>query len=132
MQVGAAQLVRELAAGIGTPVPQQGEAVYAAKLRPEEFVIDWNRDAVEIHRLVRLGLAYTTFRGKRLKVLAARVDDVAAAPATFAEPFRVGCGRASLMLERVQPEGKPAMDAADWARGARPVEGEQFGELVSR
>ncbi len=131
VQIGAQQLVRVLGGGIGTPVPQQGEVVYAAKLRPEEFMIDWSRAAVDVHRLVRLGLAYTTFRGKRLKVLAASVSDGSAAPARFAAPLRVGCGSESLALERLQPEGKAAMDATAWAHGARPIEGEQFGEAAS-
>ena len=33
--------------------------------------LDWSRPAAELDRLVRLGGAWTTFRGKRLKVLAA-------------------------------------------------------------
>lgn len=131
VDVGAHQLVRVLSTGLGAPVAQQGEASYAAKLRPEEFAIDWHRTAEQIHRLVRLGVAFTTFRGKRLKVLGARVDTAPASPARYAEHLRVGCGVASLVLERVQPEGKPAMDAAAWVHGSHPEEGEQFGESVS-
>ena len=36
--------------------------------------LDWTRPAVELDRVVRVGGAWTTFRGRRLKVLAADPD----------------------------------------------------------
>ena len=106
--LGTEQLVRCLAAPLPQPAVQVGEPVYAAKIRPEELRIDWTRPAVEIDRLVRLGGAWTTFRGKRVKVLAADLREDA------------------LLPTRVQPEGKGAMDAADFLRGARPEPGETW------
>ena len=46
---------------------------YAEKLRPEEWRLDWSSPAVALHRWVRAGHAWTTFRGKRLGVLGARL-----------------------------------------------------------
>ncbi len=48
---------------------------YAAKLTAADFEIDWDRPVEEIHRLIRVGGAWTMFRGKRLKVIAARLVD---------------------------------------------------------
>ena len=71
VSVGAQLLVDSLTAGLGAPQPQQGEAVYAAKIDPAELRIDWSRPAVELDRLVRLGGAWSTFRTKRIKIVAA-------------------------------------------------------------
>jgi methionyl-tRNA formyltransferase len=116
--VGTAQLVRCLAAPLGTPVPQQGQPVYAAKIRPEELRIDWSQPAERIDRLVRLGGAWTTFRGKRVKVSAATRDD--AGEGSLERPI------AGIRLLVVQPEGRGPMAFADFARGARPDPGETF------
>ena len=59
---------RRLGDGLGDAEPQVGEPTYAAKIEPEELRIDWSRPAGELDRLVRLGGAWTTFRGQRLKV----------------------------------------------------------------
>lgn len=105
---GTEQLVRCLAAPLPEPVPQAGEPLYAAKIKPDELRIDWSQPAAQIDRLVRLGGAWTTFRGKRVKVHAATLADGVLTPTT------------------VQPEGKGPMAATDFLRGARPEPGETF------
>jgi methionyl-tRNA formyltransferase len=126
--VGADLLVRTLTEGLGDAVPQVGEPTYAAKLDPAELELDWSRPAAELHRVVRLGRAWTRFRDRRLKVLAARV-----APSTTpAEPGRidgllVGTGEGALELVMVQPEGKGPQAASEWRNGARPRPGERLG-----
>ena len=130
VDVGSVQLVENLRRGLGEGVPQMGEPTYAAKLEPAEFEIDWHRPAAEIDRLVRLGLAFTMFRGKRLKVLAASVADRSGAAGTFVDPLTVACWQDALALDRVQPEGKPIMTAAAWANGAHPRPGEAIGSSV--
>ncbi len=118
VSVGTDQLVRCLAAPLPTPVPQIGEPLYAAKIRPEELRIDWSQPAEQIDRLVRLGGAWTTFRGKRLKILEVSVGgDGEASP---------GSPLPDLRLVTVQPEGKGPMPYADFARGARPQNDEMF------
>ncbi len=126
--VGTEQLVRCLGGRLPQPVPQRGEPLYAAKIRPEELRIDWSRPVEQIDRLVRLGGAWTTFRGKRLKVLAAALDDappndVSLRGAVERSPERPVAG---LRLVTVQPEGKGPMLYADFARGARPQNDEIF------
>lgn len=110
VDVGTDLLVRALAEGLGDPEPQVGEPTYADKIDPDELRLDWARPAVALHRVVRLGGAWTTFRGKRLKVHEAAVVD----------------GR--LVPTVVQPEGKAAMPFDAWRRGARPAPGEPFGD----
>jgi methionyl-tRNA formyltransferase len=122
VDVGTALLLRSLREGLGTPVPQEGEVTYAAKLDPEELRLDWSRPASELHRVVRLGRAWTTFRGARLRVLRARVVDGGELSGGVAR-----AGEGALELVEVQPEGKRPMAAAAWLAGARPAPGERLG-----
>jgi methionyl-tRNA formyltransferase len=105
---GTDLLISELASGLGTPVPQNGHPTYADKIGPDDLRIDWTRAPAEIHRLVRVGGAWTTFRGARLKILEASIDD------GLLEPVLV------------QPESKAPMRFVDWSNGARPAPGEWF------
>jgi methionyl-tRNA formyltransferase len=111
--VGTRMLVDQLSSPtadwLDDPTPQVGEASYAEKIGSDDLEIDWSADPVQVHRLVRVGGAWTTFRGRRLKIVAARLVD----------------GR--LELVTVQPEGKPAMSFEAWRNGARPAPGELFG-----
>jgi methionyl-tRNA formyltransferase len=138
VEVGTEMLVRRLAggvAGLGTPVPQEGEPTYAAKLGPGELRLDWARPAVELHRVVRLEGAFTTLTERRLRVLEARVGPAPAgtpqpgpAPAPgLLDGTTVATGQGVLELVRVQPEGRAPMAAADWARGARLPAGTVLG-----
>ena len=106
--VGSRLLVETLERGLGTPEPQVGSAVYAAKISPAELRIDWSAPPEQIDRLIRLGGAWTTFRGERCKIHAAELVDGTIVPTV------------------VQPAGKPRMDADAWRNGARLAEGEWF------
>jgi methionyl-tRNA formyltransferase len=114
-----------------TPTPQAGEPTYADKFAPEDWELDWSTPAVQVGRWVRAGHAWTTFRGKRLRVLAAAVvdtpTDVPAPGALGGDGATIGTGSGGLRLERVQPEGKGPMTWRDFANGARPDPGETFG-----
>lgn len=117
---GTKLLVDQLSAGLGTPRPQEGEPVYAAKIDPADLEIDWSRPAVEIHRLVRLGGAWTTHDGRRLKIWRTSVPPRGDAPWAPALDGLVG-------LVEVQPEGKARMAATAWANGARWRAGDPLG-----
>lgn len=128
VDVGARLLVDELRRGLGRPTAQVGEPTYAAKLSADDLRIDWSRPAAELDRLIRLGGAWTWFRGKRLKVIAARPDDPLARGDAFhgaddGHGDRVG----GLQLLMVQSEGKAPMTFDAFARGARPAAGERLG-----
>ncbi len=127
---GTALLVDALRAGLGDPVPQEGDVTYAAKIDPAELHLDWSRPAVELARLVRLEQAWTTFRGRRLKVLRAALPgaEVGAelAPGEI-DGVVVGTGERTLELVVVQPEGKAPQPAEAWRHGARPGPHERLG-----
>jgi methionyl-tRNA formyltransferase len=108
VEVGTRLLVDTLDEGLGIPDEQVGTPTYAAKIDPAELRIDWSRPVAEIDRLIRLGGAWTTFRGARFKIHAAEIVGGAIVPTV------------------VQPEGKPRMDADAWRNGARPETGEWF------
>jgi methionyl-tRNA formyltransferase len=127
---GSALLVDALASGLGTPIPQEGEVTYAAKLTSEDRHLDWSASATQVSRVVRIGRAWTTFRGKRLLILdAAPVPDVGLAPGALAVDGEalVGTAAGALALRIVQPEGRGPLPAADWARGARLEPGDRLG-----
>jgi methionyl-tRNA formyltransferase len=132
VEVGTDLLLQQLGDGLSPPVPQEGEPTYAAKIDPEELHLDWSQPAVQLHRVIRLGRAWTTFRGKRLRILAARLAE----PARLETPppgpgalhgLLVGTGDGALEVVEVQPEGRGPMAAADWVRGIRPAAGERLG-----
>jgi methionyl-tRNA formyltransferase len=139
-EVGSALLVESLAggvAGLPAPEPQVGEPTIAAKLTVEDLRLRWEEPALQLHRVVRLGRAWTTFRGRRLMILRATAIEsqgvpgageggVAGPPGTLAGRS-VMTGQGALLLEQVQPESRSPMAAADWARGVRLTVGERLG-----
>ena len=126
VEAGTRLLVDALRQGLGEAVPQDGDTTYADKLDPEELRIDWTKPAEEVHRVVRLGRAWTTFRGHRLRVLAARRADTGPGPGVL-DGVVAGTGDGTgLELVTVQPEGKQPQPASAWRNGARPQPGESF------
>ena len=127
-ETGTRMLVDLLASGLPEPAPQVGEPTYAAKIEPEEHRLDWSRPAVELHRVIRIGQAWTTFRDRRLRVLRARLSSTTdlAPGALDAGTLRVGTGAGALELAEVQPEGKAPQPAASWRNGARLQPGDRF------
>lgn len=135
VEVASALVVESLAAGVaGLPVPepQQGTPTIAPKLMPAELQLHWEHEGVQLHRVVRLGRAWTTFRGRRLGILRATPFDPPTPRAPVEPPgtlrgTAVATGDGLLGLEEVQPESRAAMSADDWVRGVRPLVGERLG-----
>jgi methionyl-tRNA formyltransferase len=126
VDAGVALMLRMLEGGLPEPVPQEGDATYAAKLEHDDHRLDWGRPAEELHRIVRLGRAWTTFRGRRLLVV--RASQAATGPEPgVVDGLVVGTGDGrGLVLEVVQPEGKGPQRAGDWRNGARLQPGERL------
>lgn len=138
-ELGIGLLLDALAEGFGQPVPQAGEMIWADKIDPGELRIDWSAPAEHVMRLLRVGDAWTTFRGRRLKVLEARIVPGSGrpdAPGSIRLELRSGSspvvavatGHGALELVTVQSEGRAAAGARDWANGARIAAGERFDE----
>ncbi|MBA3280677.1 MAG: methionyl-tRNA formyltransferase [Acidimicrobiia bacterium] len=127
---GSRLLVDTLQAGLDEPTPQVGEPSYAAKIGPDDLRLDWDRAAVDLGRIVRVGDAWTTFRGRRLKVHGARPMPTETGPGApgALHGDQVTCGTGVLQLVEVQADGKGRARFADWANGARPTSGEVLGQ----
>ena len=112
-----------------TAVPQPAEGVSVApKVTVDHARIRWDLPAHVVDRRIRAVTpnpgAWTMIGDLRVKVGPVTVPE----QAPELEPGRmqvskrhvwVGTGSAPVQLGSVQPPGKKAMDAADWARGAR-------------
>ncbi len=123
---GTELLVDSLRAGLRDPEPQHGEPSYAHKLDAAELQLDWEQPAAVLDRVVRVGGAWTTVRGRRLKVLDAEVADRPGDPGVL-DGVEIGTGVGSLRLRTVQPEGKRPMSAEAWANGAHLAPYERLG-----
>ncbi|HEY5855864.1 MAG TPA: methionyl-tRNA formyltransferase [Aldersonia sp.] len=112
-------------------VPQPAEGVsYAPKLSVESARVRWDHPALAVDRQVRSVTpapgAWTTVADLRLKV--GPVHPVEWSLPVGAIEIRkdgvyVGTATTAVRLDRVQPQGKKAMAALDWVRGARLPEG---------
>ncbi|SDS94092.1 methionyl-tRNA formyltransferase [Jiangella sp. DSM 45060] len=119
------------------PQPQPSDGVsLAPKLTVDDARVDWTTPALRVDRVVRgctpAPGAWTTFRGERLKLRPVQLErgrDGLAPGEVVVEKsgVRVGTGSHAVVLGEVQPQGKKAMPAADWARGVRPEPGERLG-----
>lgn len=117
--------------GRSRPMPQDhARATFTKILSREDGRIDWNGPSAKIERMVRAfnpwPECYTERNGRRIKIHRARIGASTRAPAgTWSAENgwpAVACGDGkTLMLERVQPEGRPPMDGASFLRGQRSI-----------
>jgi methionyl-tRNA formyltransferase len=129
-----ADAVALIEAGRAVERPQSSEGVtYASKIDPAEARIDWTKPAREIDRQIRglspfPGAWFELPGGVRTKALMSRVALGEGAPGELLdEHLRVACGEGAVRLLRVQREGKSAMNAEDFLRGAPLASGLVLG-----
>jgi len=140
-QLGAGLLVetlRGLEHGTIPAIPQDhSQATLAPILEKEDGLVDFQRSATEIHNRLR-GFqpwpgAYTQFRGKNLKIIAAQPsnEDLSLNSRELkagGERLFVGCGSSTaLELMQVQLEGKKPFSAREFINGYRIAPGERMG-----
>ena len=140
-QVGAQLCVETMdiiEAGKAEYIPQNNEeATHTSMIRKELGLIDWNKSAVEIERLLR-GLnpwpsAYSNLSGKTFKIWKAKVvsEENTYEPGCICRIDKAGMyvqtGKGILLLTEVQMEGKKRMDADAFLRGYQIEEGTFFG-----
>lgn len=120
-----------------TPVAQkEEEATHAAKLTKQLGEMDFTKSAVSLERLVR-GLnswpsAYTSFRGKQLKIWEAEVvPGVTGTPGSIVavdkQSFTVATRDGGLKILELQIEGKKRMACKDFLLGYPVQTGEVLG-----
>ena len=130
MLIGADLMGRALAAldrGSLHFTPQAEDGVtYAAKIDKAEARIDWTKPAAEVHNLIR-GLSpfpgawfELTLNGipTRIKALRSTLVSGSGPAGTILPDRTIACGSGAVRLVAVQREGKGAMDAATFLRGA--------------
>lgn len=126
-------------------VPQRQDeaaATYAAKIEKNDCRIRFSASAEEVHNLIRglspMPLAFTELPdGKLLKVTESAVvcscGEVAPAGTVLSLAdgrITVACGRGSIALLSVLPEGKKRMRAADFINGRKIAVGDLLGASV--
>ena len=118
-------------------VPQDNEkATKVGKFTKEMGLIDWNKDAAYIDRLIRCmnpwPSAYTHFNNKTLKIWKAKPSSKKYEAETgvvfdvYKNSFLVSCKSGSLEVFEVQLEGKKRMSAGDFLRGNHLENGSRF------
>jgi methionyl-tRNA formyltransferase len=134
----AAWLPAYVAGGCILEPQDDASATLAPMLDKAHGRMEWNRTARAVHDHVR-GMspwpgAFTTARGKTLKVRATRVVNGSAAGAVpgqvvVADKSRVmvACADACVDLVTVQPEGKRPIRGAEWVMGRGIAEGDRLG-----
>lgn len=139
---GAGLLVRTLDAiedGILSPVPQPADGVsHAPKIEVDAARVRWTHPVHAVDRRIRgctpAPGAWTTLPdGARLGLgpVTPLTDVHDLRPGELRATKRevlVGTGGGAVRLGLVTPPGKRPMEAADWARGARPADGTVLGQ----
>jgi methionyl-tRNA formyltransferase len=132
-ELGGELLVRVLDEGVGAirfTEQDESRATYAAKIGPDDRLLDGRRSAPELARVVRalaphIGAGVILPGGARLGVWeasarTARDGDPAPGELALERPSPVlGCSPGALELKSVQPAGRRAMAADAWLRGLR-------------
>ena len=145
--LGASALLTALPlwiAGELQPQPQnEQEASYTHMLRKEDGAIDWSRPAARLARETRAYSpwpgSYTTWHGKLLKILESHAlatsESQSIPPGTVllrkensTPSLQVATGEGALALDRLQLEGKKAMNADEFLRGYANIVGNVLGE----
>ncbi len=132
----------------GALVPEKQDdalSCHAPMISKEQGRIDFTKSAAEIERLVR-GLnpwpsAFTSYKGKQLKIWSAKADDGGPEgimtleylmPGTVKEvtknTIKVAAGNGTLCINELQLEGKKRMSAHDFLLGVKVQPGEILGE----
>ena len=120
-----------------SPLPQSDqEATRAPKLLPSDAFIDFGLPVARVHDFVR-GLSsrpgsWTTWRGKKLKILRTERTDFPAPGDTgsiivHGDELFVTCADRLLSLMLVVPEGRKSMSGQEFLRGFRLTPGERLG-----
>jgi methionyl-tRNA formyltransferase len=130
-ETGAGLLAETLAgleAGTISPRPQEGTPTYCRTIRREDGEADWNLPAEDLERRLRAftpwpGL-FTFSNGERIKILEAdvgppgRSGEPGALRQEAGELLAAAGGGTSLVLRRLQREGKNPVTGAQFAAGA--------------
>ncbi len=142
-EVGASLLVSTLkkieASQIKPTKQDESLATYAKKIEKEDRLIDFSKNAESIHNLIRglspIPLAFTYLGEKLIKISDAQIAEKNSSnshPGTVLSfdhgKILVACGRGTISINTLIPEGKKCMNASDFINGRQIKIGEVFGQ----
>lgn len=116
------------------PTPQkqtEDGMTYAAMLTKEDGKIDWTQSATNIERQLRAlhpwpGV-WCLHNGHRLKVLEVSIKKAQGKPGEILDRhLMVACGKDALLLKKVQPQDRKAMDGVSFMNGLHLNVGDQL------
>ena len=129
------ETIKGLTEGTLQPIPQNEKgASYAPLLKKTDGLIQWEEEAGQIRNRIRgmvpWPVAFTWWKGKRMKLFRARTGHVAGAPGEITSTdggLEVACGKGSLFIEELQLEGGRKMGWEEFTRGHQLTLGEKLG-----
>ena len=127
------ECIRRLADGsLAAQEQDHAKATMSRKIRKTHAALDWNNSPESLSRKIRAffpwpSVIFTCMRGDRpvlVKITSGRaVAGISGQPGQIlsitSEGITVACAQGALLLEKVIPEGKKEMRAADFANGFR-------------
>ena len=132
------EIIPMLRDGSAVRIPQDDAlSSYAKKITKDDCVIDFSKSAKTVHNQIRglspIPLAFThTPNGKLLKLISSRIADTETAHDKVGEvlsldgAIEISCKKGSIYIDKVLPEGKARMGAADFIRGRNISVGDIF------
>ncbi len=129
VEVGTRLLIHTLDSGLVVPPePQKGEPLYATKITSLDRALRSHEGVEMTLRRIRIGRAWTTFRGERFIIWnalgsSAVTNQPSGALLLDDGDVVVSVADGALQLIEVQPAGKGRMESRAWWNGAQP-EGE--------
>jgi len=148
LEIRLAQLGAELLSeNLEVILSQEGElkpqvetlATHTTKLKKEDFLICWEKSAIEIHNLVRAlnpaPGAYSFWNGNRLKIWRTEIiNETSSQPGKIFKVLKdqvyVATGSGGIALKEVQLPGKKSMQIAPFSAGHSIVEGDSFKNVA--
>lgn len=109
-----------------SPTPQDHtQATNTTLIKKEDGKIDWSKPALYIDRQIRAlnpwPGTWIEWQGKRLKILEGDILNLDSpsgkAFLTSDKKLAIGCGKASLLISKLQLEGKKVLTASEFLRG---------------
>ena len=109
-------------------ISNQTTPTYSRRLTKADGTLDWTKSAVQLEREIRAYSGWpkstTRLADKGIVILEAEVSvesgQAGSLQATKQE-LRIFCGKGSLLIKRLQPAGKPAMNTSAFLAGYRSL-----------
>lgn len=108
-----------------SPLDQEGEPTYAAKLDQQDFFFDSNTSVVQVDRQIRAGSlvkgAWTYIGKEKFRIIAAGIPEIVESQndsiGNIDRSGRLWLADGSIVCNKIQTAGKPVLDFDAWANG---------------